>query len=295
MPPPGQWETILSGSSTRQMRLLAPCLSTKLRWDAPGCQPIAVFLGRRRALGATRLCALLAGLRRPAARALSAPGQTTQPRGRPGVTRCLPVAAARLALSNAIAGEAAGRPFIPVKTTKDRHRYRTLSRRQGRRASTYEPLRRKRCWLKPLAGAVAAHPVVGRLRPQPQVLRGAVRLGHEAHRLALLSQPRHNGPGQVRLSGARQAREQQGVARQAVAHRVVHPVPPPLFGALRLHARRPAAQQRLRLFYAVDRRAVRVAQRLQRSQPLREALRQPPRRQAVRNRATCDCLIFICS
>ena len=28
------------------------------------------------------------------------------------------------------------------------------------------------------------------------------------HRLALLSQPRHNGPGQVRLSGARQAREQ---------------------------------------------------------------------------------------
>ena len=86
---------------------------------------------------------------------------------------------------------------------------------------------------------VPAHPVVGRLRPQAQVLRGAVRLGHQVHRLALLSQPRHNGPGQVRLSGARQAREQQGVARQAVAYRVVHPVPPPLFGALRLHARRP--------------------------------------------------------
>ena len=53
-------------------------------------------------------------------------------------------------------------------------------------------------------------------------------------------------------------------------------------GALRLHARRPAAQQRLRLFHAVDRRAVRVAQRLQRPQPLREALRQPLRQQAVR-------------
>ena len=119
------------------------------------------------------------------------------------------------------------------------------------------------------------------LRPQPQVLRGAVRLGHQVHRLA---QPRNNGPGQVRLSGARQAREQQGVAREAVAYRVVHPVPPPLFGALRLHARRPAAQQRLRLFHAVDRRAVRVAQRLQRPQPLREALRQPLRQQAVRLR-----------
>ena len=34
--------------------------------------------------------------------------------------------------------------------------------------------------------------------------------------------------GQVRLSGARRAREQQGVARQAVAYRVIH-VPPPLF------------------------------------------------------------------
>ena len=117
---------------------------------------------------------------------------------------------------------------------------------------------------------------------QAQVLRGAVCLGHQVHRLALLSQPRNNGPGQVRLSGARQAREQQGVARQAVAYRVVHPVPPPLFGPLRLHARRPAAQQRLRLFHAVDRRAVRVAQRLQRPQPLREALRQPLRQQAVR-------------
>ena len=79
------------------------------------------------------------------------------------------------------------------------------------------------------------------------------------HRLALLLQPRNNGPGQVRLSGARQAREQQGVARQAVVHGVVHPVPPPLLEALRLHARRPAAQQRLRLLHAVDRRAVRVA------------------------------------
>ena len=37
----------------------------------------------------------------------------------------------------------------------------------------------------------------------------------------------------------------------------------------------PAAQQRPRLFYAVDGRAVRVAQRLQRPQPLCEALRQP--------------------
>ena len=121
------------------------------------------------------------------------------------------------------------------------------------------------------------------LRPQAQVLRGAVRLGHQVRRLALLLQPRRNGPGQVRLSGARQAREQQGVARQAVAYRVVHPVPPPLFGALRLHARRSAAaQQRPRLFHAVDRRAVRVAQLLQRPQPLREALRQPLRQQAVR-------------
>ena len=39
---------------------------------------------------------------------------------------------------------------------------------------------------------VPAHPVVGRLRPQTQVLRGAVRLGHQVHRLALLSQPRNN-------------------------------------------------------------------------------------------------------
>ena len=80
----------------------------------------------------------------------------------------------------------------------------------------------------------------------------------------------------------KQAREQQGVARQAVAYRVVHPVPPPLFGPLRLHARRPAAEQRPCLFHAVDRRAVRVAQRLQRPQALREALRQPLRQQAVR-------------
>ena len=63
--------------------------------------------------------------------------------------------------------------------------------------------------LRAAAAHVPAHPVVGRLRPQPQVLRGAVRLGHQVHRLALLSQP---CPGQV-LSGARQAREQQG-ARQ---------------------------------------------------------------------------------
>ena len=68
-----------------------------------------------------------------------------------------------------------------------------------------------------------------------------------------------------------------------MVERVVHLVPPLLFGALRLHARRSAAaQQRLRLFYAVDRRAVRVAQRLQRLRPLREALRQPLRQQAVR-------------
>ena len=64
----------------------------------------------------------------------------------------------------------------------------------------------------------------------PQVLRGAVR----PPRPALAA--RNNGPGQVRL------REQQGVAREAVAYRVVHPVPPPLFGTLRLHARRPSLQ-----------------------------------------------------
>ena len=117
--------------------------------------------------------------------------------------------------------------------------------------------------LRAATAHVPAHPVVGRLRPQPQVLRGAVRLGHQVHRLALLSQPRNDRPGQVRLSGARQAREQQGVARQAVVDRVVRLVPLPSLGALRLHARRPAAtQQRLRLFYAVDRRAARVAPRL---------------------------------
>ena len=44
----------------------------------------------------------------------------------------------------------------------------------------------------------------------------------------------------------------------------------------------PAAQQRLRLFYAVDGRAVRVAQRLQRPQPLRKALWQPLCQQAFR-------------
>ena len=99
---------------------------------------------------------------------------------------------------------------------------------------------------------------------------GEVRLGQQVHRLALLLQPRHNGPGQVRLSGARPVSSRELPAT----------VPPPL---LRLHARRPAAaQQRLRLFHAVDRRAVRVAQRLQRPQPLREALRQPLRQQAVR-------------
>ena len=90
------------------------------------------------------------------------------------------------------------------------------------------------------------------------VLRRAVRLGHHLHRLALLSQ----------------AHQQQGVARQAVAYRVVHRVPPPLFGALRPHARRPAAaQQRPRLFHAVDRRAVRVAQRLQRPSAKRSGSR----------------------
>ena len=60
-----------------------------------------------------------------------------------------------------------------------------------------------------------------RLRPQPQVLRRAVRLQDQARRLALLAQPHHDLPGQVRLPGARQAREQQGVACQAVLHAVV--------------------------------------------------------------------------
>ena len=63
----------------------------------------------------------------------------------------------------------------------------------------------------------------------------------------------------------------------AVAYRVVHPVPPPLFGPLRLHARRPAAEQRLRLFHAVDRRAGRRAPADQAGQGLlpRQVLRVP--------------------
>ena len=66
-------------------------------------------------------------------------------------------------------------------------------------------------------------------------------------RPALAASPQWSG--QMRLSGARQAREQQGVARQAVAHGVVvWGAPPPCV----------------------------------RPQPLREVLRQPLRQQAVR-------------
>ena len=36
---------------------------------------------------------------------------------------------------------------------------------------------------------VPAHPVVGRLRAEPQVLRRAMRLRHQVHRLALLTEP----------------------------------------------------------------------------------------------------------
>ena len=128
---------------------------------------------------------------------------------------------------------------------------------------------------------VAAHPVVGRLRPQPQVLRGAMRLGHQVHRLALLSslatmvRARYVFPVPGRPVSSRELPARQWLVRSFTPfHLVVWGAPPP--------CARPAAQQRPRLFYAVDGRAVRVAQRLQRSQPLREALRQPLRQQAVR-------------
>ena len=57
---------------------------------------------------------------------------------------------------------------------------------------------------------VGVQPHAGQVRPERHVQLREPRFCAEqtVHRLALLSQPRNNGPGQVRLSGARQAREQ---------------------------------------------------------------------------------------
>ena len=50
---------------------------------------------------------------------------------------------------------------------------------------------------------------------EPQLLRRAMRLRHQMHRLALLTEPRHDLARKVRLPSARQAGEQQGVAGRA--------------------------------------------------------------------------------
>ena len=86
-----------------------------------------------------------------------------------------------------------------------------------------------------------------------------MRLRHQVHRLALLTEPRHDLARKVRLPGARQAGEQQGPPRP-----------------LRLHARRCAApQQWLTLFHPKDGCAVLVPQPGQRLQALLPALWQP--------------------
>ena len=76
-----------------------------------------------------------------------------------------------------------------------------------------------------LAAAVAhraAHPVVRGLRAQAQVLRGAVRLGHQLHHVPGLLQLFHDAPREVRLAGAEQPGEQQAAAPEAVGHGVFH-------------------------------------------------------------------------
>ena len=63
-----------------------------------------------------------------------------------------------------------------------------------------------------------AHPVVRRLRPQPEVLDAAVRLGDQGDPFAELRELRHDLPRQVRLPRARHAGQQEAVAVEAVLH-----------------------------------------------------------------------------
>ena len=115
-----------------------------------------------------------------------------------------------------------------------------------------------------LAAAVAhraAHPVVGGLRSQPQVLRRAVGFRDQLHHVAGLPQLLHDAPREVRLPAAGQCGEQQAAPLQAVGHRVLDSLPA-------AGLRRPGldlglevvAPQLLDLLAPVDRRAVRVAQ-----------------------------------
>ena len=66
-----------------------------------------------------------------------------------------------------------------------------------------------------------AHPVVRRLRPQPEVLHAAVRLGDQGDPLAELRELRHDLPRQVRLPRARHAGQQEAMAVEAVLHGIL--------------------------------------------------------------------------
>ena len=69
------------------------------------------------------------------------------------------------------------------------------------------------------------HPVVRRLRPQPEVLDAAVRLGDQGDPFAELRELRHDLPRQVRLARARHAGQQEAVAVEAVLHGILHVAP----------------------------------------------------------------------
>ena len=105
---------------------------------------------------------------------------------------------------------------------------------------------------------VAPHPMVRRLRPQPHILHGRMGLGDDVHRVPVLPKRLHDLLGQVRLPGPRKARQQQALAVQAVAHRVLHPAPGRLRpDRLRLHAWLAVLPLQPRhLLVAIDGRAV---------------------------------------
>ena len=80
--------------------------------------------------------------------------------------------------------------------------------------------------------------MVGRPRPQAYVLHGCVGFGDDVHRVPMLSEGLDDLLGQMSLAGPRKACEQQALAVQAVAHRVLHSAPRRLRSEwLRFHAR----------------------------------------------------------
>ena len=128
-----------------------------------------------------------------------------------------------------------------------------------------------------------AHPVVRRLRPQPEVLDAAVRLGDQGDPFAELRELRHDLPRQVRLARARHAGQQEAVAVEAVLHGILHVAPGLLLRRrLRLQPRLLVLSlQSLHLLEAILRRVVPVAPPGQRLHHMHELSRKALIDQAV--------------